>query len=758
MAMTSRPRQLLTLSVAVAVAAGVGVGAANSSFAAAKPAAPVTARAHAASGLHQRTFTLDHVALKVSSPDLPSGSLFTAAPGTGVQVASVTQDSPFRYFSVTTVPYGEQLPESAFPVSRAGDTAAWRAALHSTQTGPVATLFGQKVKGLVLHSQGDLTARKGSVTRLETVQWIVDQGGRTWVFTLQRDQAGLSTSFGTDLQISSADSDAKTSVDLAKPGASAPTPLAVRSNAVGLGGTLGQPSWWNSTCDGNGSLLNTQIMGLQVCGGGSSRLESSIPGVGQYEWQCAELSDRYLVQRYGFNGLGGNGNQETDNAYNAHPSLFDLYANGDHTPPTPGDVISFNVGADALGHTGVVYQSDVDSSGNGTVYFVDQNWTGDGGYHSAAVSDWNVADITGEGGTVHWLHNPADSLVSNPSSLPSGTLVKDPDNALVKVIVDGAGLPLTGGDVTADGYKLSSIVAVTDASFNALSAAPPNGIVLRDASGSNDRYAAADGVALYIGGGDWTADGYSTQSTYAVPSSWLAAASAASLPDGSVLRDASGSNDRYAEAGGAALYVNGGDWTADGYSTQTAYAVPSSWLAAQIAKTVPNGSVLRDASGTNDRYAAADGAALHISSSDWTTDGYSTLTPLAVPSSWLAGAVTKSVPNETVLISAAGGASRYLMVGGEAVYLNDNDWTTEGFESLPTATVPGAWLATADALTAPADGTLIEGKGDPDIYLVTGGQKELLNSSQFGTGGYNTNNIVTVPTELITTLPTTTAS
>ncbi|MBC3840432.1 CHAP domain-containing protein [Streptacidiphilus sp. 4-A2] len=90
--------------------------------------------------------------------------------------------------------------------------------------------------------------------------------------------------------------------------------------------------------------------------------------------------------------------------------MFDLYSNGDKTAPEPGDVLSFGVNGSGAGHTGVVYQSDVDSSGNGTVYFVDQNWTGDGGYNSASVSDWNVENLVStQGGTVQWLHNPSDT-------------------------------------------------------------------------------------------------------------------------------------------------------------------------------------------------------------------------------------------------------------------------------------------------------------------------------------------------------------
>ncbi|MFD8708799.1 CHAP domain-containing protein, partial [Kitasatospora sp. NPDC059648] len=406
--LVSRAFQKSAVGAFIAAVVISGVSAPSAYATTAPITAAVGGQTHGTSA-HSLALTLDNVALQVSSSDLPSGQPYIAAPGSGVQVASLSENKPFRYFSVTAVPFGEELSGSDFPVSAVGGTAAWVKALNGTQNGPVATIFGQKAKGVVVHSQGNLTGKKADHTDIQTITWIVEQGSRTWVVNLQHDEASLPGNFGANLVIASGDTSARTSVDLAKVTA-APTAATGRmpANAVGLGGSLGQPSWWNSTCDGNGNLLNTQFMGLQVCANGGNRLEY-VPGVAQYEWQCAELSDRYLVQRYGVDGAGGNGNQEAQNWYNKYPSMFQLHGNGDHASPVPGDVISFAVGSSRPGHTGVVHKSSVDSSGNGTVYFVDENWTGDGGYNSASVSNWNVAEITGEGGSVQWLHNPADN-------------------------------------------------------------------------------------------------------------------------------------------------------------------------------------------------------------------------------------------------------------------------------------------------------------------------------------------------------------
>ncbi|MFD0332099.1 hypothetical protein ACFQZC_37750 [Streptacidiphilus monticola] len=127
------------------------------------PAHADTRTAHRVAA-QRMAITLDHVTLDVSSRDIPAGKPYVAAPGAGVQVASVGDLKPaYQYLSVMAVPFGETLPQSVypFPVSEAGDTAAWARALHGTQNGPVATVFGQRVRGIVVHSHGDLTGRKG---------------------------------------------------------------------------------------------------------------------------------------------------------------------------------------------------------------------------------------------------------------------------------------------------------------------------------------------------------------------------------------------------------------------------------------------------------------------------------------------------------------------------------------------------------------------------------------------------------------------
>jgi hypothetical protein len=229
--------------------------------------------------------------------------------------------------------------------------------------------------------------------------------------------------------------------------------------------------------------------------------------------------------------------------------------------------------------------------------------------------------------------------VTDPGQLASGTLVKSPDSATVKVIIAGAGLPLAASDVSADGYDLSKIVTVTDASFNALPSAPPAGTVVLDQSGTSaSRYVVIDGAALPITGAEWTADGYNTRPAMGVPTSWLQRATAATLPSGTVVLDQAGTSaSRYVMIGGAALPITGAEWTADGYNTRPAMGVPGTWLASAIANTIPNGTVIYDQAGTSaSRYVMQNGTAVLITAAQWTADGYNKDPQLGVPGTWLA--------------------------------------------------------------------------------------------------------------------------
>ncbi|MET8629734.1 CHAP domain-containing protein [Kitasatospora sp. NPDC004669] len=493
-----------------------------------------------------------------------------------------------------------------------------------------------------------------------------------------------------------------------------------------------------------------------------------------------------------------------------------------HSSPQVGDAVvyNYNYSTDWAAHVALVT-----GVGGGVVTITGGNEGHSRGYVNGVVSTESTSNYSV--GSAPWgqtisgyispIFNNTPAATPNPSTLPTGTLVKA-SGASVKVIINGAGVPIAGSDVTPDGYDLSKIVTVDDNSFNALPAVPPTGTVVMDQAGGAARYVVVSGVALPISASEWTADGYANQSTMGVPSSWLQGAVQGTLPSGTVVMDqANNSPNRYVMVNGAALPITGAEWTADGYADRPQMGVPGTWLQSAIAASPTAGTVVMDQSGTDaSRYVMVNGAALSITASEWTADGYNTRPVMGVPGTWLAGAAAKSPANGTVLMDQSGtDASRYVMVGGAAVPISANDWTADGFSNAlvmgvpgtwlassaakqvadgsvvknasgadpqvyvmaggmavpltaadftglgydkrPLQGVPGAWEAAAAAKPAPADGTLLLSPDSATVWLVTnGGSKKALTQADFGPGKYSFNNVVSVPTTLTTKLPTVT--
>lgn len=118
-----------------------------------------------------------------------------------------------------------------------------------------------------------------------------------------------------------------------------------------------------------------------------------------YEWQCVELTYRFICQYYGLadcsSNLGyGNANQWFTNE-RGHPILakLDPIPNGSADPPRPGDVLTWSGGT--WGHVAVVKEADLES---GIVYVLEQNCYQcsnmygieyrDGGYWMTGVQGW----------------------------------------------------------------------------------------------------------------------------------------------------------------------------------------------------------------------------------------------------------------------------------------------------------------------------------------------------------------------------------
>jgi len=179
------------------------------------------------------------------------------------------------------------------------------------------------------------------------------------------------------------------------------------------------PAWWSGSCDsGNypgAHPLGASYRGVEVCGprpgadGAPNRLVRFFPGAwGELEWQCVELSMRFMYLAYGVSPYGANGKDVVYNYNPASGGALVKYFNGTvGVAPAPGDVLSFGATASSsFGHTGVVESTYVDVSGNGEIHILSQNDTADG-WRVIPVKNWSVdGPAVGLGVVPGWLHKP----------------------------------------------------------------------------------------------------------------------------------------------------------------------------------------------------------------------------------------------------------------------------------------------------------------------------------------------------------------
>jgi hypothetical protein len=164
------------------------------------------------------------------------------------------------------------------------------------------------------------------------------------------------------------------------------------------------PSWWKGTCDsGYNSTFHSigSFRGLIACGpGGSIRPEANDPGspINAWEWQCVELSTRWLRQEWGIPQQFGDGHNLVDNYWNGYlQSRVSTYHIQRETPSTagrrlsPGDVVQFaSVKYSPSGHTDVVIDVSGlnEATGNGKITTLNENAPGT---EQLAVANWHFS-------------------------------------------------------------------------------------------------------------------------------------------------------------------------------------------------------------------------------------------------------------------------------------------------------------------------------------------------------------------------------
>lgn len=201
-------------------------------------------------------------------------------------------------------------------------------------------------------------------------------------------------------------------------------PLAAPAASADPGTILPTPSWWQGDCDtdyykkksGKDAYpLGGSYRGVKACGprpyfdGAPDVAVQFFPGAwGALEWECVELSMRFMYLAYGVPTYSGNGKDVV--AKYSGSRLVQIPNDSVNRAPVAGDVLSY--GSTGYGHTSVVAASNVDAAGNGTITIIEQN-NSTTGVKTHDVKNWHVYASTLISG---WLHDPLTIAVVTPAN------------------------------------------------------------------------------------------------------------------------------------------------------------------------------------------------------------------------------------------------------------------------------------------------------------------------------------------------------
>lgn len=174
---------------------------------------------------------------------------------------------------------------------------------------------------------------------------------------------------------------------------------------------VGLPSWWSGkVCDTNNYPGSYQLStsatynGVLACGPGPTQggTDHSVTFTGstfgEFEWECVELSMRYMDLLYGVGPYSAPGGEDVVPNYSG--SALKQVNNDGSSLPSPGDIISESgTATNPYGHTAVVTAVNV-TNGSGSISTLEQNASSTGTNTIAVSSGILQSNVTG------WLHNP----------------------------------------------------------------------------------------------------------------------------------------------------------------------------------------------------------------------------------------------------------------------------------------------------------------------------------------------------------------
>lgn len=368
------------------------------------------------------TLVLDQASLQLCFPrSLPA--FVTPSPTDQIQSATASDPETGQEVSILSIPYGASSPIEDLPEAKSGEASNYLEQLRanrykqgavSVDAAPTITLFGSPASGIV--SRLSLNLGQEQPTEVLIHEWVIEYTSRIWIFRIMHPTAlgdWISDGDLSKITLTNTFPIARSRVfsgEMERSSSGNAAPQALTSD-------LPTPSWWKGDCDYttylNGTGLKSYQLGtityrgLKACGprpsyGGKDWAVRFYTGAwGAYEWECVELSMRYMYLAYDIAPYSGNGKDVVNN-YRGNRLV--KIANG--TPgkkPVAGDI--FSLGASTTyGHTTVVTESNVDSSGNGQVKVIEQN-NSSNGEKTYTVKNWVV---TTSPAVINWLHDPYD--------------------------------------------------------------------------------------------------------------------------------------------------------------------------------------------------------------------------------------------------------------------------------------------------------------------------------------------------------------
>ena len=392
-------------------------------------AAPLAgASIRATRGMHSARTVVDAVGLVVRSAALPATAFAASKPGDVIQRATAVAQAPYREFTIYAYPFGSAVATEGIGTVKPQHLSAYRAMgagrlLRSLEL--PALIFGHRVEGSARVVDLELGSYR---QQTEVVSWLTDAGRRLWIIQAAgplgyNRSAEVAFTAGTSVEASNLST--PTTVPSTKPIKTGPASPVIQHVIVASAGTADPPAvrfppWWSGVCDANRNRWSFPLSswdGLTACGpgpnrGGYDEIVGFFPSAwGEYEWECVELSMRWLFLEYGVRPYPADGSEMVADYSRADGGDLQRIANDGSSVPRPGDLLSMGAAWEE-GHTAVVTATKV-TDGNGTIGILEQNMNGGNGKNTLRIVDDVVEPDYGMPVT-GWLQAPLSTVSSDP--------------------------------------------------------------------------------------------------------------------------------------------------------------------------------------------------------------------------------------------------------------------------------------------------------------------------------------------------------